>query len=127
MRRGVREKHRIRGRLKKLTIAFRLYIDGRFDKKTGKYESAEWATYEAQPGDESRSVVITDGDEVVFEVCRSDIPWYIARYRSVIETYNSIKKYGWPFAGGWAEHPAKMVHVVTLLDSVLEGWRDGAR
>ena len=61
------------------------------------------------------------------EVIRKDIPDYLTTDNySVLEFYNNYKRFGFAYAGGWAQQPARHIDIIQALDiegDKLESWR----
>jgi hypothetical protein len=53
-----------------------------------------------------------------YEVERADIPYYFTpEIEEQLAVFAMYKKFGWPFAGGWAEQAAIVVDICsTLID-----------
>jgi hypothetical protein len=55
-----------------------------------------------------------------YEICRRDIPKYLTpRLRSRVHIWENYRRFGLPFAGGWAEQPAVVMDVIELLEDEL--------
>ena len=45
----------------------------------------------------------------------------------MIELYFKIKKYGWPFAGNWAEQPIRIFKLVEVLDIEMGKYKENGK
>lgn len=60
-----------------------------------------------------------------YEIDRGKIPSYFNdENRARLDFYFKYKVFGWPFLGGWAEQPAYLVDIVTLLEGESAKKRD---
>lgn len=51
------------------------------------------------------------------EIERRYIPWALSHYSWVFAAWQRIPKYGLPYVGGWAEHPAVLMDLFDTLDN----------
>ncbi len=75
----------------------------------------DWGSFEAVEEDRGREVIVFDD-----LVDRYEIPGIIASAAEDLRLYRYIKRYGWPYAGGWREQPAVFTDIVFALDDEAE-------
>lgn len=53
-------------------------------------------------------------------VKRHEIPSYFTEFHTqCIQFYFRYKTFGWPYAGGWAEQPARLFDIVEICESEM--------
>ena len=74
--------------------------------------------------DENQVIVLFTGDVVK----KPDIKGYFNEYyQSAVNIYNRFKRFGLPFAGGWAEQPEYILRICELFDSTMERYQEFKR
>lgn len=76
------------------------------------WQSAEWEKF--SPGESDRERYMVRGG---YDICRYDIPAIlndpVVYY---LKLWKQYKRYGWPYAGGWAEQPAVYVDIIDAIE-----------
>lgn len=73
-----------------------------------------WEEFTPSEGvDKDRSIVVADR----YEVPRMDIPSYFSdEFWDAYRVWQNYRTFGWPFAGGWAEQPARVYDLIRCLE-----------
>lgn len=84
------------------------------------------------PGDDSRRKLVIDSlatEKREAEVIRrGDVPSILTdEIKGVLRAYHLSKKYGLPYAGGWADQPAIAMDIIWALDCELALLQSQAR
>ena len=77
------------------------------------WRSAEWKDFTPSESDKARQIVRGG-----YAICRYDIPLILADpVVGYIHWWGKYKRYGWPYAGGWAEQPAVLVDIIDAIEN----------
>jgi hypothetical protein len=75
-----------------------------------------YCSYRPKARDAGRKMALGRG----LTIDRNAIPTYFTdHYWSAFEIWRNWKRYGLPFAGGWAEHPDYLVRVINLFEEEI--------